>query len=49
MRFEARKAVAQNIQKDIKYFELDFQPPERAVAMKRKEDLHYQCRGIQEV
>jgi hypothetical protein len=45
IRHLARETVAQNIQKDIRYFEVDFQPFEPKAMMNESRPLKFQCRG----
>jgi hypothetical protein len=48
VRYSARKTVAQNVHRDIRYLEFDFQPAEPKACIKGSESLQYQCRGIRE-
>jgi hypothetical protein len=46
MRYQARETVAKHMRKDVRYLELDFQPPEPPACTDRKSTLSYQCQGI---
>lgn len=47
IRYKARETVARNVSRHVRYFELDYQPAEPQPALKRRESLPFQCRGVE--